>query len=244
MLPEGASLDSSTGQFEWPVGYRDSGTYHLTFWASDGAATAEASTSIIIDETPVFPDVPFTGYGPEGRDPFWAYYQIEACWLAAIVQGYPDGTYQPEQPVSRAEMAVYISRTKGWVHIGEDMTTAPELFSDVPAGFWCGTAIQAYVQNNVVRGYEDNTYHPTETVTRDQMAVYVARAKGWVGIDDDMTTAPELFPDVPAGFWCGTAIQACVNNGVVQGYQDGKYHPEDTVTRDQMAVYIARAFQL
>lgn len=59
-----------------------------------------------------------------------------------------------------------------------------------------------------------------------------------------MTTAPELFPDVPAGFWAGTAVQACVENGVVHGYDDGYYRPEVTVTRDQMAVYVQRAFQL
>ena len=76
------------------------------------------------------------------------------------------------------------------------------------------------------------------------MAVYVARAKGWVGIDDDMTTAPEVFPDVPAGFWAGTAVQSCVDNDVVHGYDDGYYRPEVTVTRDQMAVYVARAFEL
>jgi len=59
-----------------------------------------------------------------------------------------------------------------------------------------------------------------------------------------MTTAPQVFPDVPAGYWSGTAIKACVDHGVVQGYLDGLYHPGDPVTRDQMAVYIARAFQL
>jgi hypothetical protein len=49
---------------------------------------------------------------------------------------------------------------------------------------------------------------------------------------------------VPAGFWAGTAIKACVDHGVVKGYLDGLYHPSDPVTRDQMAVYAARAFGL
>ena len=100
------------------------------------------------------------------------------------------------------------------------------------------------MSHDVVAGYEDGLYHPAEEVDRGQMAVYVARAKAWVGIDDDMTTAPELFPDVPEGFWAGTAIQACVSNSVVYGYDDGYYRPEATVTRDQMAVYVARAFRL
>ena len=59
-----------------------------------------------------------------------------------------------------------------------------------------------------------------------------------------MTAAPEVFPDVPAGFWAGTAGQACVDHEVVQGYDDGNYYPANIVTRDQMAVYVARAFGL
>ncbi|NIR01878.1 MAG: hypothetical protein GTN78_17070, partial [Gemmatimonadales bacterium] len=45
-----------------------------------------------------------------------------------------------------------------------------------------------------------------------------------------------LFPDVPAGFWAGVAVEACVDNGVVQGYGDGNYQPAWIVTRGQMAV--------
>jgi hypothetical protein len=76
------------------------------------------------------------------------------------------------------------------------------------------------------------------------MAVYVARSRGWVSIDDDMSTAPQLFPDVPAGYWSGTAIASCVDSEVVQGYEDGSFRPDATVSRDEMAVYVARAFEL
>jgi len=81
-------------------------------------------------------------------------------------------------------------------------------------------------------------------VTRDQMAVFMARAKGWVAINEDLSTAPALFHDIPAGFWAGKAIQACVNNGVVHGYPDGYYRPTWKVSRDQMAVFIGQAFGL
>jgi len=70
------------------------------------------------------------------------------------------------------------------------------------------------------------------------------RAKGWVDADDDMSAVPGLFPDVPAGFWAGMAIQACIGNDVVHGYGDDYYRPSVIVTRDQMAVYVARSFAL
>ncbi len=45
-------------------------------------------------------------------------------------------------------------------------------------------------------------------------------------------------------FWAYRHVEYCVENGVVSGYLDGLYHPEIVVTRDQMAVYVARAFEL
>jgi hypothetical protein len=80
------------------------------------------------------------------------------------------------------------------------------------------------------------------------MAVYVARAiatpTGEAGLADYVPADPRNFPDVPSDFWAHKHIEYCVENGVVAGYEDGLYHPEIVVTRDQMAVYVARAFGL
>ena len=52
------------------------------------------------------------------------------------------------------------------------------------------------------------------------------------------------FPNVPSDHQAYTHVEYCVENGVVSGYLDGLYHPDYAVTRDQMAVYVARAFGL
>ena len=100
----------------------------------------------------------------------------------------------------------------------------------------------------MVQGYPDGNYRPLLEVTRDQMAVYVARALvapyGEEGLAGYVPADPHDFPDVPEDFWAYTHIEYCVENGIVQGYPDGCYHPADVVTRDQMAVYVARAFEL
>jgi hypothetical protein len=80
------------------------------------------------------------------------------------------------------------------------------------------------------------------------MAVYVARAlvapTGEAALADYVPADARNFPDVPSDFWAYTHIEYCVENGVVQGHLDGYYHPEYIVTRDQMGVYVARAFGL
>jgi hypothetical protein len=88
------------------------------------------------------------------------------------------------------------------------------------------------------------------------MAVFIARAFGLGQTKESGMVAPTrdaaiplgpgdpTFPDVPTDLWAFSHIEYCVNQQVVRGYEDGYYHPENVVTRDQMAVYVARAFEL
>ncbi len=175
---------------------------------------------------------------------FWAFGSVKACVDAGIVKGYSDGTYRPADPVTRDQMAVYISRAMAGGDAYVPSGPAAATFTDVPSDYWAYRYVEYAVGHGVVEGYDPTHYRPEVVVDRGQMAVFVARSQGWAKIGDDMAAAPQLFSDVPAGFWSGTAIKACVDNGVVRGYDDGSYRPDEHVTRDQMAVYIARAFKL
>ncbi len=175
---------------------------------------------------------------------YWAHDQVEACFNAGIVTGYSPTHYRPTLPVTRDQMAVYIARALAGGDGNVPAGPVQASFGDVPTNHWAYKYIEYAVSHAVVQGYDPTHYVPDAVVDRGQMAVFVARSQGWVNLGDDMTTAPQVFPDVPAGFWAGTAVKACVDHAVVQGYLDGLYHPSDPVTRDQMAVYIARAFQL
>ena len=186
-----------------------------------------------------FPDVP---------SDHWAYDEIMACFNGNVVKGYDDGLYHPEYEVTRDQMAVYIARAlvspSGDAAIPDP--EPPPSFSDVPPTHWAYKHIEYAVSQNVVQGYEDGTYQPGLTVDRGQMAVYVARAMvapgGDAAIPDPVP--PATFPDVATTYWAYKQVEYCVGQGVVKGYDDGNYHPANPVTRDQMAVYIARAFGL
>jgi hypothetical protein len=178
----------------------------------------------------------------------WAASEIEACVQAGVVSGYGDGTYQPGDPVTRDQMAVYISRALAGGDENVPEFTDTPTFPDVGSEHWAFDYVEYAADQNVVGGYEDGTYHPEFEVTRDQMAVYVARAlvapDGEDGLAGYVPADPRNFPDVASDFWSYKHVEYCVENGVVAGYEDGYYHPEIVVTRDQMAVYIARAFGL
>ncbi len=169
----------------------------------------------------------------------WAYAEIEACVAAGIVKG-SGGSYFPTNPVTRDQLAVYIARAMN----GGDPTGSDTLpFVDI-TNPWANVYIAYCIDHGVVKGFDATHYGPTLQVDRGSMAVFVARAEGWVSINDPMDTAPELFADVPAGYWAGTAVKACVDHGVVNGYDATHYQPTWIVSRDQMAVFVTRAFQL
>jgi len=180
---------------------------------------------------------------------FWARPHIYELVRAEIVAGYPDGTYHPELPVGRDQMAVYIARA---IADGDASVPDPgcstQVFTDVDCDHWARKYIQFCVSQGVVEGYPEGDYKPDLEVTRDQMAVYVARAlvapNGEAALAGYLPSDPRDFPDVPTDFWAWKHVEYCVEHGVVSGYEDGLYHPERMVTRDQMAVYVARAFAL
>lgn len=120
-------------------------------------------------------------------------------------------------------------------------------FPDAPLtpepSFWAARYIIACATANIVQGYEDGLYHPEIEITRDQMAVYIARAllrpDGDAGIPEP--ESPPTFSDVPPDHWAYKQIEYAASQNVVQGYPDGTYRPDAVVDRGQMAVYIARA---
>ncbi len=178
----------------------------------------------------------------------WAADYIIAAAKAGIVKGFPEGDYRPSLSVTRDQMAVYVSRALAGGDEYIPTGPAQPTFSDVPADHWAYRWVEYAHAEGIVAGYDDGTYRPTVEVDRGQMAVYIARAIATPsdGVDLEFYTPPETptFPDVPADFWAYNYIEYIAGRGVVSGYDDGTYRPDLVVTRDQMAVYIQRAFDL
>jgi hypothetical protein len=97
-----------------------------------------------------------------------------------VVEGYGDGSYQPNYAVTRGQMAVYVARSivtpTGEAGLADYEPPESPTFPDVPSGFWAYRHVEYCVETGVVAGYPDGLCRPTTVVTRDQMAVYVARA--------------------------------------------------------------------
>ena len=179
---------------------------------------------------------------------YWAFPAVEACVAAHIVGGYPGGTYQPMEVVNRAQMAGFVARAMagGDSHVPDPPPTPH--FPDVPTNHWAYKYVEYAYANNIVNGYPGGSYGPDVQVDRGRMAGFVARGiatpPGEAGLAGYTPPTTPDFPDVPTSFWTYKHIEYLKDHSVVGGYPDGWYHPEVVCTRDQMAVFIARAFGL
>jgi hypothetical protein len=242
-------------------------SYDTPGWASD--VSVLAGHAYVIDSGwgltifrlwHTFPDVLFN---------HWAFTEIEAAHANGVVFGYLDGRYRPTITCTRDQMAVFIARADaGGDASVPDPPAETQTFPDIPDGspaeeeqHWAYKYIEYCYSAGIVTGYVEANgtfYRPLRTVRRDQMAVFMARAleggacyflrEGDDGYDDcavHYTWPTEAtFPDVLTDYWAFPHIEYCVDAGIVQGYPDGVYRPWKAVSRDQMAVYVYRAFGL
>jgi len=118
-------------------------------------------------------------------------------------------------------------------------------FDDVGCDHWARDEIVACHDSGIVGGYPDGLYHPSDAVSRDQMAVFISRSictpTGEAGMVDYVPPDTPSFSDVPTDFWCYKYIEYAAEHTIVGGYEDGTYQPQLPLDRGQMAVFIARA---
>lgn len=160
---------------------------------------------------------------------------IEAIAAAGITTGCTDVLYCPADAVTRAEMAVFLIRALGT----ESFPAYTGTFSDVPESAWYSAHVELLAALGITTGYADGTYRPADSVSRAEMAAFIVRATS-------NTPAPYTgsFSDVGADAWYADYVQSLLNLEITQGCAVGLYCPNDAVTRDQMASFIARAFNL
>ncbi len=170
----------------------------------------------------------------------WAYDYIYAIRDAGITGGCGGGNYCPQGLVTREQMAAFLVRAVE----GEPAANycgGSSYFSDVAPDAWSCGYIKRLSELNITGGCGGGNYCPQGLVTRDQMAAFIVRAvAGEPALDYCGDVAP--FQDVaPSSFFC-RYIKRLAELNVTQGCGDGNYCPYDTVNREQMAAFLARAF--
>jgi len=112
-------------------------------------------------------------------------------------------------------------------------------FSDFKEGQTFYSEVSYLVGENIISGYKDGTFRPVIKITRAAAATMIGRA-----LNLDGTQRKGSFKDVPKESYASGYIDSAVSKGIIRGFTDGTFRPNEEVTRGQMAIFIDRAFAL
>ena len=173
-----------------------------------------------------FPDVPSSFVHAEN---------IGCAAGVGLFIGHPDGTFRPQNDVTRAQAASVIFRSLR--EAGLDVEEAPDAAASDTAGSTHQGAIGALTELGVVTNFVDGTFRPSDEVTRAQLASLIARATGELGVE--VVTSTPAFTDVGPGVHTGN-IGWASDAGIVEGYDDNTFRPNNHATRAQTASMLVR----
>jgi len=220
-----ATTGTGSGATTLSIPYNPSGT------DLSGTVTIAGQTiSVVQDFTEqVFNDVPPGSFGFDA---------INLLAQKKITNGCSPAMYCPSENITRAEMAYFLVTA---AYNGAAFTTNQSpYFTDVPVGSFEFDQIQKLYELGITTGCGGGEFCPNETVTRDQMAVFLIRAR--YGATTVFDYPPlQIFSDVPPTYWAYSWIQRMSEDQITSGCAPDLYCPTENVTRAQMAIFLMKA---
>ena len=155
----------------------------------------------------------------------------------AYVMGYPDGMVRPNGSITRAEVSTILFRLLSDKTRDEYFTTESS-FTDVKAGAWYNNSIATLEKAGViVDTAKGGAFRPNEAITRAELAAMLAQ------FSDAKPVKGVKFSDVSAEHWAYEAIAIAAKMGWIEGYPDGTFRPDATITRAEMMTLVNRALE-
>ncbi|MFD0590913.1 NEAT domain-containing protein [Paenibacillus sp. GCM10027627] len=166
----------------------------------------------------------------------WAFPSISKAVELGIVNGFADGSFRPEQKVTRGEFASLISRA-----LKLDGETGEISFQDsdqIPD--WASKHAALAAKAGLIGGYEDGSFKAGKQMTRAELAVIIARASG-IKLDDQTKLDFTDGSDIPV--WARKEIAAAAAAGLVEGNASNQFEPHAIATRAQALTLIIRLLE-
>ena len=142
-----------------------------------------------------------------------------------------DGTYTFTMPSADVKISATFAEDPDWTEPEEPATDVSDIFIDVAPNAWYKDAVQYAYANGLMTGVSANEFAPDATTTRGMIVSMLARLEGVESAND------AGFADVE-GEWYATAVNWAASVGVVSGYEDNTFRPNDAITREQLAAIL------
>lgn len=219
-VSNGGSSQPTTHELQ-PTGANKSST------DSSSSSSATNSNSVTAD-TYSFNDLSETHY---------AYVAITALTGKGLIKGYEDGTFKPDQAVTRAEFAIMITRALGM----QSSAGYQHHFSDVELNSWYAKELIIALNNGVTKGFTASRYAPTQSIPREQAAIMLAN----VSRNQSTSNVQASFSDQnDIVSWAKEDVAYSVARGTLKGYPDGTFKPKSKITRAEATMMIYRLINM
>ncbi|WP_332629798.1 N-acetylmuramoyl-L-alanine amidase [Halalkalibacter flavus] len=159
----------------------------------------------------------------------WGHKEIYYLKDNGIIGGYPNGTFRPNNSLTRAQASVILTGALGV----DGLKVSRATFRDVSLSYWASPEIERAASLGVLTGRSDGRFSPGDNLTKAQAAAVIARAFKLNG------SGSSSFSDVSSGYWAQREIKALEQNGIVE--TGGRYEPGKSISRAEFATYVARA---
>ncbi len=159
----------------------------------------------------------------------WAEASIKQAINLGIVTGYPDGTFQPGNTVTRAEFSVILMNVLNWQESGTELS-----FTDTAViGIWAKKAVSQAVQAGIIDGYENGSFRPNANMTRAEMATMIAKA---LKLSTKESAATSFADDKGTPAWAKSSVAALKELGIVNGIGANEFKPSAQTTRAEAVI--------
>ena len=167
----------------------------------------------------------------------WAAGFIQELAVRDIIKGFPDGSFRPNEAVTRAQFAAMVSKA-----FKANKVRSAVSFTDVPSNYWAAQAIDDAYTTGFLAGYPGNIFRPSENIPRAQVLVSLANGLNYSSTVAT-TTALQVYSDADSiPTYARNSIAAATERRIVVNYPDLKFlQPNQVATRADVAAFIYQA---
>lgn len=197
------------------------------------ALVAGAAAPLVIVQAPAQAQSTFSDISSD----YWASEFIQELADRGVISGFPDGTFRPNEPVTRAQFAAMVRQA-----FRRSATRGAVQFADVPSNYWAAEAIREAYTTGFLSGYPNNIFRPDENIPRAQVLVSLSNGLGYSSANsiDQTLVAYGDASSIPN--WARPSVAAATERQIVVNYPNvNVLAPNRTATRAEVAAFIYQA---
>ena len=229
----GKAIQSESKSYSWTKPYEDLPTpvregYTFDGWYLDSKLTDPVEDDVKVNRSTV------TIYAAWSKDKTDPDNNGVSDWLNtrdhnAYLNGYGDGTFGPDNNMTRAEVAQMFYNL-----LLDKEVPVTTSFTDVPADAWYAKAVNSLASLGILEGVGNNLFAPDRLITRAEFTVIAMR------FTEGDVTGTNIFSDVHTSDWFYDQVVGSIQYGWITGYADGTFQPNKTISRAEVTTIVNR----